>query len=828
VILKSNNLNYLLNKQDARFVFIDYLPEAYLVLDRSLNIIWANKKFISITHSSFSLIVGAQIHTILPDYDALLTHTENHIFTTTPATIEGNEYFLIKVKNLKNELKKSRNDDLLVPSKKTASNETLKTQEYTSEDFQKICTIITEVCFRLDADYNIVYVNNAACLTWDKEEQEVIGENIFSILNDIYVPIKSVLELALFSKNKVSKEIHLSKIDRWIFINVHPESSGLIVLHSDITEKVKYRKNLQQTETQLKTLIEHVPDLVTRWNSDIKLLFANTSFAKTKINSFIDAQIKANTQEKIKSFDWTDKIKKAFLTGKTFNHNTTLTTNEGVAYLESSIIPEKNEEGIIESVLAISRDVTESKLSAQKILDAKNFLQSVFDASVNGILVLKAVRNVNQQIIDFKCILSNNSSIKILGYNPENLNLTKVVNDKTKSIYFDKLKNLTEDAQRIEEEIYYDYSKNRLWLHIVIEKLDDGLLLTFSDITKRKEAEKETIKTLKLMQNLIDGSPIVLVHYKADRDIHNNVYDFTVLNSNDNAAELLGINTKELNGKQLSQIMPNVFSHEFGKHLKDFANTDSPARFETYYNADGLDNYWDISLVKKSDGIILTALNITEKIKSETKIRELQKQQQANLLNAVMQTQEEERRRIAESLHNDFGQILNIAVISLSKDNKDVTDLLNQAIKKMRSISYELIPPLLKDFGLEIALRDMFDIKLLSSGIKVIYEIKGLHERINNDLEIAIYRIIQEVLNNTIKHASAEKIEILIKNNKKQLIITTEDNGKGFDTANNREGFGLRYITSRVKLLNGLFYLQSKINEGTKCTITIPLKNDHL
>ncbi len=807
MILKDNNLADLLNKQDNRFIFFDYLPEAYLAVDGNFEIIWANKKFLNTTNSLLSKIIGSNIYTAFPQYHYKKTTTgKKNIFTTTPVTIEGSEYFLIKLED-----------------EKQYTDLTEKNQDLEDLQFKKIFSMITEVCFKLDLDYNIVYLNNAACQTWDKEERQIIGQNLFSVLDDIYAPIKSLLNVVLETGIKISKELHLDKIDRWIAINIYPEDSGYIILHSDITEKIKYRKNLQQTEVQLKTLIENVPDLVTRWNSEAKLLFANTSFDGTKTNAFIEKQLEAKTREEVKSSDWTKKIKQAFLSGKTIHHHTTLATNDGIAYLESSIIPEKNAEGKTESVLAISRDVTESKLSAIKILDAKNFLQSVFDASVNGIVALKTIKNSKNEIIDFKCVLYNNSSIKILGYNPADVNLASVIDKKTKDIYFKKLKKLVEDSKRIEEEIHYNYQHNWVWLHIVIEKLNDGVLLTFSDITKRKEAEKETAKALKLTQDLINGSPIVLVHYQVNRDLQNNIYDFTFLNSNENAAKLTGLSTKELSGKRISQIMPHVFSHEFGKYLKDFVEHNAPDRFETYYNEDGFDNYWDISFVKRGDGIILTALNITEKIKSENKLRDLQKQQQANLLNAVMQTQEEERRRVAESLHNDFGQLLNIALISLSKENKQVTNLLNQAIKKMRSMSYELMPPLLKDFGLEVALRDMFDTKLLSYAIKIVYEIKGFQQRINNDLEVAIYRIVQELLNNTIKHASAQQVKIFIIHNNENILITTEDNGQGFDSSLNQRGFGLKYIANRVSLLNGVFEIESNIGIGTKCNIVIPL-----
>lgn len=802
---------------DEQFSFFENLTDAYLFLDSSFNIITANKAFFNNTDNNSQNIVGINIKKLFPSYTIEGVNTEDYIFNTTGLKVKNTEYFIIKFQ-IANQ-NKSRSEIF-----KTTDNSFTNTKSPTGINPENILSKLTEVCFKLDKDYNIVYVNNRACETWSKKEGEIIGENLFKILDKIYSPVEHLLSLALNNNHKIFKEVYLDKIGRWIILNVHPEDSGLIVLHSDITEKIKYRESLQRKELQLKTLIENVPDLITRWSGDAQLLFANTSLHKKKIDAFVNSNLGYKDKKNGNTFNWEDKIKKAYKTGKTLSHDTILLTKNGKAYLESSIIPEKTIEGKIESVLAISRDVTERKLAAKKILDAKNFLQSVFDASVNGIIALQSIRDNNKNIIDFKCVLSNNSSSKILGYNPTNLNFSDVIRKTTLKTYFNKFKNLTNNGFRIEEELYYSHKKSKVWLHIIAEKLNDGVLLTFSDITKRKMAEKDTVKTLELLQDLIDGSPIVLVHYKIDRDTDNNITDFTILNTNDNASDLLNMSTQDLKGKKLLKLMPSAFKEEFGKNLKHFAQFGTPNRFETLYNRDGLDNWWDISLVKKRDGVILTALNITEKIKSERKIRELKHLQQAQLLNAVMQTQEEERRRVAESLHNDFGQLLNIAVIKLGKDNKEVTAILNESIKKMRSISYELMPPFLKDFGLEVSLADMLKIKTTSSNIKINYSIEGLKTKTARDLEVAVYRITQELLNNAIKHSKAKNIEIVINNNRKKIIILIEDNGQGFDINSYKKRFGLKYITDRINLLNGIFEISTTKGLGTKCTIEIPLK----
>lgn len=800
---------------DERFTFFDNLTDAYLFLDNSFNIISANKVFLNVTGKALRNIVGVNIKNIFPTYSIEGINAEEYIFNTTSLKVKNTEYFIVKFQIT----------NKLTPESETAIYKFDNLFPGNSINPEKILSKLSEVCFKLDKNYNVLYVNNRACQTWSRKEEEVIGENLFKILDNIYSPVEYLLNLAINNNHKICKEIYLDKIGRWIFLNIFPENSELIILHSDITEKIKYRENLQRKELQLKTLIENVPDLVTRWSGDAHLLFANTTLNQKKIGSFIKSNLSFKVKDKKNNLTWEDKIRKVYLTGKTLNHDTILPTKNGDAYLESSIIPERNIDGKIESVLAISRDVTEKKLDAKKILDAKNFLQSVFDASVNGIIAFESIRDNDQNIIDFKCVLSNNSSLKILGYDPTNLNFSDVIRKTTLKTYFNKFKSLITSGSRIEEELYYSHKKSKVWLHVIVEKLDDGLLLTFSDITERKVAEKNTIKTLQLLQDLIDGSPIVLVHYKIEKDINNNITDFTILNTNDNASELLKMSTQELKDKKLLKIMPSVFNEDFGKNLKSFAQFDFPNRFETRYNKDGLDNWWDISLVKKNDEIILTSLNITDKKKSERKIRELQNLQQAKLLNAVMQTQEEERRRVAESLHNDFGQLLNIAVIKLGKDNKEVTEILNESINKMRSISYELMPPFLKDYGLEVALADMLEIKTTSSNININFVIDGLTIKKERDLEVAVYRITQELLNNAIKHSKAQNIDVIINDNRKKITITIEDNGQGFDINSYKKRFGIKYITDRISLLNGTFEITTQSGLGTKCLIEIPLKN---
>lgn len=209
----------------------------------------------------------------------------------------------------------------------------------------------------------------------------------------------------------------------------------------------------------------------------------------------------------------------------------------------------------------------------------------------------------------------------------------------------------------------------------------------------------------------------------------------------------------------------------------------------------------------------------------EAKLRDLSENRFKDILNAVISAQEEERGRIAEALHNEFGQLLSIAKLKIASEPVEATELLNQAIVEVRNISYELMPPMLEDFGLELALKDMISRKLLGARIRYKNHITGLKERIDRLMEVAVYRIIQELLNNIVKHSKADFVEICITTSP-DIFIQLTDNGVGFNPGKyaglNEKGFGLTYITNRVHLLKGTIDFKKGLARGTVVEIKLP------
>jgi two-component system, NarL family, sensor kinase len=211
------------------------------------------------------------------------------------------------------------------------------------------------------------------------------------------------------------------------------------------------------------------------------------------------------------------------------------------------------------------------------------------------------------------------------------------------------------------------------------------------------------------------------------------------------------------------------------------------------------------------------------------------------LLKAEIDILEKERKRIAADLHDELGPILSTVKLYLNSIDTEehqekitlekATGLLDNAITEIRQISQNLMPVALLDMGLNDAVRQLVNhfTDTRSKNVQLNSEIAGL--KIDKNIEITVFRIIQELLNNIIKHSKATDVKLRIWAEGKLLKINVEDNGIGFNTENvtgvnaSFSGLGLKNITSRVNLLNGKMNMSSKIGKGTEVLLEIPLRN---
>jgi len=224
--------------------------------------------------------------------------------------------------------------------------------------------------------------------------------------------------------------------------------------------------------------------------------------------------------------------------------------------------------------------------------------------------------------------------------------------------------------------------------------------------------------------------------------------------------------------------------------------------------------------------------------KQEANMRSAVLKQQEESAKAVIEAEEAERQRIAKDLHDGVGQMMSAAKMNLSayesnvrfknEDEKQnfqkIIALVDESCKEVRSVSHNMMPNALLKNSLSSAIREFID-KLDHKQLQVHLYTGGLEQRLDANIETILYRVIQECVNNVIKHANANTLDISILKEPDEITATIEDNGQGFDTTDRAtlDGIGLKNIRTRIEYLKGTVDVDSSPGKGTLVALHIPL-----
>ena len=234
--------------------------------------------------------------------------------------------------------------------------------------------------------------------------------------------------------------------------------------------------------------------------------------------------------------------------------------------------------------------------------------------------------------------------------------------------------------------------------------------------------------------------------------------------------------------------------------------------------------------------MFIASIYIRQIFNLQGKINKLRKENETKVLSAIIQTEEKERHKFAKELHDGLGPILSSIKMAISAINKSVVGKTNEqiidktenavdnAIITIKEISNNLSPHILERFGLEKAIKTFTDTIITREELEIIISSNLNGKRYDYNIEVILYRIVGELITNTLKYASASKAEISLFNYDEKLELFYSDNGIGFDMKNTKsKGMGLSNINSRVKSLNGEMEMHSKHKQGFFLKITLPL-----
>ena len=337
------------------------------------------------------------------------------------------------------------------------------------------------------------------------------------------------------------------------------------------------------------------------------------------------------------------------------------------------------------------------------------------------------------------------------------------------------------------------------------------------DVTALRAAEEELHYKNRLLDHILQNLPVVLTRFDPAGRYRS---------SAGAGLRRLGLADGELVGQVAAEAFPSeagsvrrLLAGQGDSHLATLGTPERPAYFLTY-------SFWD---PVHREGVRFS-LDVTESELLKQAAARHQEHQQREVLAAVLTTQEEERRRTAEALHNGVGQLLYATRLHLdglppSEEVQAGRGLLNEAIRATRTLSSELTPSVLEDFGLPTALRELAK-RIPAARLAVDLNLHRLDEPLPALLATAVYRVVQELLNNVMKHAQAREVFVQVAREDHELHLSVEDSGVGFDAdaPAARPGLGLASIRTRVSLLGGTLTIRARPGHGTGVFLVLPIE----
>jgi signal transduction histidine kinase len=382
------------------------------------------------------------------------------------------------------------------------------------------------------------------------------------------------------------------------------------------------------------------------------------------------------------------------------------------------------------------------------------------------------------------------------------------------------------------------------------------------------EAEKDLLKSLELREQLKDSFSIALSYsdlgymYKEQANYTKAAEQYNLSNilaTKMQYAELMQSNYRELAKiaektgkfalsleyyKKQATLKDSIFSGDKMKQIEQLNakyQTEKKEHQLKLQNAEiNKKNYLLWGLTLGTVLLILLGNSFYRKRQLQNKMSlqaEVMKQQDM-ATKAIIHAEENERKRIAAELHDGVGQMMSAAKMNLSAIENEITfkddaqksafekviGMMDESCKEVRSVSHQMMPNALLKSGLATAVKEFID-KIDSRIIKINLYAEGLDERLDTDVETVLYRVIQECVNNVIKHSGATKLDISLIKDVDGVSATVEDNGRGFDTSDKQkfEGIGLTNISSRVAFLKGTVDFDSSPGKGTLVAIHVPI-----
>jgi PAS domain S-box-containing protein len=634
---------------------------------------------------------------------------------------------------------------------------------------------------------------------------------------------------------------------RWVYDVSVPRflSDGSFIGYIGSVIDIEDERQKQEELLYHAMILENVSDIIVATDLDFRIRVLNKAAETTydiieeevigrKVSEVVDIQYVNCTREKALAILQQNGVWK----GETY-----ITNRQGERqyfYHTVKYVMDENDSQI--GFLSTGRDITERKIAGEKLKRSEQFYRTLIADSLDGMLLMDA---------DGKITFASASVKHVLGYDVDEVigrNGFEFVHPEDIKWAYESFQKEVVENPEVKFIVIRLLKKDGEWLWCMVRghnllnnKYINSLVVYFHDDTLRKKASDALKESEKQFRNLIRDIQLgVVLQDKEGRNIL----------CNDAFAELFASTKEEILGKGIQDLALDPV-HEDGRRFTQeerptykAIQTKQPARDVVMgiIRPNVEHRVWmliNVDPVLDEQGEILHIIccvkDITERKKMEEDLMIKQLQHQRQLTQASIDGQEKERKEIGKELHDNIGQQLTTIKLFLDIARSTADDPTNEmvsmalkgisdVINEIRAMSRSLVPSTLKDLGLVESIAELVESFTRTQTIDIIFDDTGFDEDIlQENQKLTLFRIIQEQLNNIVKHAGAVCARIRLECRDSLIMLEVSDDGTGFDPEKIRKGLGFMNIRNRAELLDGLSEISSSAGKGCVLKVVLPV-----
>jgi PAS domain S-box-containing protein len=704
----------------------------------------------------------------------------------------------------------------------------------------------------------ITFASPSVTTIFGYETEFIVGESTFDFVHPddrelAITAFQAELEALPFNQT-ISVRLKDAR-EQWIWCNVrghnlmdNPYIKGIVVYLYDDTLRKQTEEALKKEESRFRqqaVILKNVSDaivttdldrIVTSWNK----VAENLTGIEEK--EALGKELKDILTINYSPFTGQQMLETVFNYGIWRGEISYTGVNGDTNYLLHTVSLMHDEEGNKIGILGVGKDITQRKKAEARLQESEHFYRNMIYHSLDGIVMTDATGQITY---------SGPSAIKISGYKTEEL----LGHSLYEFVHPDDIQKAVEAFMlEFKNQSVLNYLLLRLkhatrgwvWCTVRGHNLLDNpafksFVIYFTDDTERKKIEDKLRDSEQRFRNLI---------YNLKQGVLLQDEQSRMLLCNNAALEMLGLTEEQLLGSSSFDPRWNVI-HEDGTNFPSETHpvpvviqTRKPVRDVVMgvYRPVTNDRVWllvNADPVIDPEGnflhVICSFTDITEqkRLAQELTSQEIQKQKQ--ITQATIDGQEKERLEIGKELHDNISQHLTTTRLYLEvikeKADGDIKDMLVRShknlvsiINEIRQLSQSLVPPSLGDIGLIESIQELAGSLKNAHTIPIDFYYRHFDEtQLPENLKLMLFRVIQEQVNNIIRHANAHTIKIRLQSDAEYLTLIIADDGVGFDINNYKKGLGFKNIANRVSLFNGKVEKETAPGEGCILTVRVPV-----